>query len=56
MSLGTILVIVLVVALLGGFGAPLFGGPYGYGWGHSGVGILGILLIIVVVLLLLGKL
>ena len=38
MSLGTILVIILIFALLGGFSGR-FGG-YGYGFGHGGVGLL----------------
>jgi uncharacterized protein DUF3309 len=54
MSLGTILVIILIIFLLGGFSGR-FGG-YGYGFGHGGVGVLGIILIIVVVLLLTGRL
>ncbi len=54
MSLGTILVIVLIIFLLGGFSGR-FGG-YGYGFGHGGVGLLGTILIIVVVLMLLGRL
>ncbi len=54
MSLGTILIIVLIIFLLGGFSGR-FGG-YGYGFGHGGVGIIGIILIIVVVLLLMGRL
>jgi Protein of unknown function (DUF3309) len=54
MSLGTILVIILIIFLLGGFSGR-FGG-YGYGFGHGGVGVLGIVLIIVVVLLLTGRL
>ena len=54
MSLGTILVIILVIFLLGGFSGR-FGG-YGYGYGHGGVGVLGIILIVVVILLLTGRL
>ena len=54
MSLGTILVILLVIFLLGGFSGRL--GGYGFGYGHAGVGIPGVILIIVVVLLLLGRL
>lgn len=54
MSLGTILVIVLIIFLLGGFSGR-FGG-YGYGFGHGGVGVIGVILIIVVVLMLLGRL
>jgi hypothetical protein len=53
MSLGTILIVILVIFLLGGFSGR-FGG-YGYGFGHTGIGIGGALLIIVVVLLLTGR-
>ena len=53
MSLGTILVIILIIFLLGGFSGRL--GGYGYGFGHGGVGVVGVLLIIVVVLLLTGR-
>ena len=41
MSLGTILIIILIIFLLGGFSGR-FGG-YGYGMGHSGMGIGGII-------------
>ena len=54
MSLGTILLIVLIIFLLGGFSGR-FGG-YGYGFGHGGVGVVGILLIVVLVLLVTGRL
>ncbi len=54
MSIGTILLILLVIFLFGGFSGR-FGG-YGYGYGHGGMGILGTVLIIVVVLMLLGRL
>jgi hypothetical protein len=54
MSLGTILVIVLIIFLLGGFSGR-FGGP-GYGFGHRGNGLIGVILIIIVVLLLTGNL
>jgi len=53
MSLGTILIIILVIYLLGGFSGR-FGG-YGYGFGHAGIGIGGVLLIIVLVLLFTGR-
>ena len=53
MSLGTILVILLVIFLAGGFSGRC--GGYGYGYGHGGVGVLGTVLIIVVVLMLLGR-
>jgi Protein of unknown function (DUF3309) len=54
MSLGTILLIILVIALLGGF-SGLGGGPF-YGTGYYGGGGLGLVLIIVLVLVVLGKL
>ena len=54
MSLGTILIIILIIALLGGFSGR-FGG-YGYGMGHSGTGLIGVILVILLVLVLLGKL
>ena len=53
MPLSTILIVLLVIALLGGFSGR-FGG-YGYGFGHSGVGLLGAVLIAVVILMLLGR-
>ena len=53
MSLGTILIILIVVFLAGGFSGR-FGG-YGYGFGHTGIGVLGVILIIVVVLMVLGR-
>jgi len=51
---GTILLIVLVIALLGGF-SGLGGGPF-YGTGYYGGGGLGLILIVVLVLVLLGRL
>lgn len=54
MSLGTILIVVLVIFLLGGFSGR-FGG-YGYGYGHGGVGVIGVLLIILLILVLTGRL
>jgi hypothetical protein len=53
MSLGTILLIILVIALLGGFNG-LGGGPF-YGTGYYGGGGLGLVLIIVLILVLLGR-
>ena len=53
MSLGTILVILLIIFLLGGFSGR-FGG-YGYGYGHSGIGVIGIIIIVLLVLVLLGR-
>ena len=54
MSLGTILLIILVIFLLGGFSGR-FGG-YGYGFGHGGTGVIGVLIIILLVLMLTGRL
>jgi hypothetical protein len=54
MSLGTILVVILLIALLGGF-SGLGGGPF-YGMGYYGGGGLGLVLVIVLVLVLVGKL
>ncbi len=53
MSLGTILAIILIIFLLGGFSGR-FGG-YGYGFGNGGIGVIGVILIVVVVLILLGR-
>ncbi len=53
MPLGTILIIILIIFLLGGFSGR-FGG-YGYGFGHGGVGLIGFILIAVVVLMLAGQ-
>jgi hypothetical protein len=50
MSVGTILLIILIIALLGGF-SGLGGGPF-YGTGYYGGGGLGLLLVIVLVLVL----
>jgi hypothetical protein len=54
MSLGMILIIIVIIYLLGGFSGR-FGG-YGYGMGHSGMGLGGVILVVLLVLLLLGKL
>ncbi len=53
MSLGTILIIVLVIALLGGFSG--IGGGRFYGTGYYGGGGLGLVLVIVLILVLLGR-
>jgi hypothetical protein len=52
MSLGTILLIVLVLLLFGAF--PTW--PYSRGWGYFPSGTLGIVVIVLVVLLLTGRL
>lgn len=54
MSLGTILVIILIIILLGGF-SGIGGAPF-YGTGYHGGGLIGLVLVIVLILLLLGKL
>ena len=53
MGLGTILIIILVIALLGGF-SGLGGGPF-YGTGYYGGGGLGLVLLIIIILVLLGR-
>ena len=53
MSLGTILLIILVIALLGGF-SGIGGGPF-YGTGYYGGGGLGLVLVIVLNLVVLGR-
>jgi hypothetical protein len=56
MSLGTILIIILVIFLLGGLGGPWnSGGPfYGYGYRNGGGG-LGLILVILIILVLIGR-
>ena len=53
MSLGTIILVILVIALLGGF-SGIGGGPF-YGTGYYGGGGLGAVLVIVLILVLLGR-
>jgi hypothetical protein len=52
MSVGTILLIILVLILIGAI--PTW--PYSRGWGYAPSGVLGLVLLVVLVLLLLGKL
>jgi hypothetical protein len=54
MSVGTILLIILVIALVGGF-SGWGGGPF-YGTGYYGGGGIGLVLVIVLILVLVGKL
>jgi hypothetical protein len=54
MSLGTILIILVILYLLGGWSGRI--GGYGYGYGHSGMGLGGVILVVLIVLLLLGRL
>jgi hypothetical protein len=51
MSLGTILVIILILLLLGAL--PTW--PYSSGWGYYPSGGLGLVLVIIIILLLLGR-
>jgi Protein of unknown function (DUF3309) len=53
-SIGTIILIILVIALLGGF-SGVGGGPF-YGTGYYGGGGLGLVIVILLILLLLGRL
>jgi hypothetical protein len=52
MSLGTILLIILVLALLGAI--PTW--PYSRSWGYGPSGILGVIVIILIILALSGRL
>ena len=52
MTLGTILLIVLILLLIGVIPAW----PHSRGWGYGPSGLLGLVLVVLVVLLLLGKL
>jgi Protein of unknown function (DUF3309) len=51
MSLGTILVIILILLLIG----ALPSWPYSSGWGYYPSGGLGLVLVIILILLLLGR-
>ena len=51
MTLGTILVIILILILIGAI--PNWG--YSRGWGYGPSGIVGVVLVIVLILLLLGR-
>ncbi|MDR3376071.1 MAG: DUF3309 family protein [Ancalomicrobiaceae bacterium] len=53
MTAGTILIILLVIFLLGGFSGRFRG--YGYGYGNQGIGLIGLVLIVLVVLVLSGR-
>jgi len=54
MSIGTIILIILVIALLGGF-SGIGGGPF-YGTGYYGGGGLGLIIVVLLILLLMGRL
>jgi len=51
MSLGTILLIILILALVGAL--PTW--PYSSGWGYYPMGGIGLLVLIVIILLVLGR-
>ncbi len=51
MSLGTILLIILILLLIGAI--PTW--PHSRGWGYAPSGVLGLLLIIVIIWLLVGR-
>jgi hypothetical protein len=51
MTVGTILLIVLILLLIG----ALPSWPYSSGWGYRPTGAIGVVLIIVIVLLLMGR-
>lgn len=51
MSLGTILLVILVLILLGAI--PIW--PHSHSWGYAPGGIIGIVVVVLVILLLLGK-
>jgi hypothetical protein len=53
MSIGTILLVILVIILLGGF-SGLRGGRF-YGTGYYGRGGLGLVIVILLILVLLGR-
>jgi len=52
MTLGTILLILLIILLIGAL--PRWG--YSSGWGYGPSGLLGLILVVVIILLLLGRL
>ena len=52
MTLGTILLIILILILIG----VIPSWPYSSGWGYGPSGLIGIILVIVIILLLMGRL
>jgi hypothetical protein len=52
MTLGTILLIILILILIG----VIPSWPYSSGWGYGPSGLVGVVLVIVIILLLLGRL
>jgi hypothetical protein len=51
MSLGTILIIILILIIIGAI--PSW--PYSRGWGYGPSGILGVVLVVVLILVLMGR-
>jgi hypothetical protein len=51
MTLGTILIIILILILLGS--VPSW--PYSRGWGYGPSGIVGVILVVIIILVLLGR-
>jgi hypothetical protein len=51
MTLGTILLIILILVLIGAL--PTW--PYSSGWGYGPTGIVGVIVLILIVLLLMGR-
>jgi len=51
MSLGTILIIILILILLGA--VPAW--PYSRGWGYGPSGIVGVILVVLLILVLMGR-
>lgn len=51
MSLGTILILILILVLIGAIPAW----PYSRGWGYGPSGILGLILVIILILVLMGQ-
>jgi hypothetical protein len=52
MSIGTILIIILILILIGAI--PVW--PHARSWGYGPSGVIGLILVILLILLLLGKL
>ncbi|MDI2591312.1 DUF3309 domain-containing protein [Pseudomonas sp. N3-W] len=51
MDMGTILIVILILLLVGGL--PVF--PHSRSWGYGPSGIIGVVLIVLIVLLLMGR-
>ncbi|PBB33097.1 DUF3309 domain-containing protein [Mesorhizobium sp. WSM3868] len=51
MSLGTILIIILILLLIGAIPAW----PYSSGWGYGPSGVLGVILVILLIMALMGR-